>query len=190
MLFRSELLNITSLEAFYTFSTDLTLDRDGSGYGQGVLEISRMRLDTPDSRNIIAMAVYDAVTSARVITFKLNYKISSDNQLHLNITSNIDELIMAEISRKQSELSAHYRDRFKAELSERVESELAKNESLYSALKVLQQNSNDNLSEVKSYEQVVAARKKEMVKRINELQSPIEKQLDKVKQGLPSLPSF
>ena len=185
-----ELLNITSLKGFYTFRTDFTLDRDGTGHGQGVLEVSRVHLDTPDSRNIIAMAVYDAVTSAQVITFKLNYEISRDNQMHLNITSNIDELIMAEISRKQNELKSHYRDRLKAELSERIEAELAKNQSLYSALKVLQQNSNGNLSEVESYEQVVAAKKKEMDKRINELQSQIEKQLDKVKQSLPSLPSF
>ncbi|KKK79966.1 hypothetical protein LCGC14_2828210, partial [marine sediment metagenome] len=185
-----ELLNITSLKGFYTFRTDFTLDRDGTGHGQGVLEVSRVHLDTPDSRNIIAMAVYDAVTSAQVITFKLNYEISRDNQMHLNITSNIDELIMAEISRKQNELNSHYRDRLKAELSERIEAELAKNQSLYSALKVLQQNSNGNLSEVESYEQVVAAKKKEMDKRINELQSQIEKQLDKVKQSLPSLPSF
>ena len=78
----------------------------------------------------------------------------------------------------------------KAELSERVEAELAKNQTLYSALKELQQNSNGNLAEVQSYERVVAARKKEMEKRINELQSQIGKQLDKVKQSLPSLPSF
>ncbi|MQY77096.1 MAG: TIGR03545 family protein [Spirochaeta sp.] len=185
-----ELLNITSLEGFYTFSTDFTLDRDGAGRGQGLLEISRVRLDTPDSRDIIAAAVYDAVTSAQVITFKLNYEISGDKQLHLNITSNIDNLIMAEISRKQNELTAHYRDRLKAELSERVEAELAKNQTLYSSLKELQQISNGNLAEVKSYEQVVAAKKKEMDKRINELQSQIEKELDKVKQSLPSLPSF
>lgn len=185
-----ELLNITSLKGFYTFSTDFTLDRDGAGQGQGVLEVSRVRLDTPDSRNIIATAVYDAVTSARVITFKLNYEISRNNQMHLNITSNIDELIMAEISRKQNELKSHYRDRLKAELSERIEAELAKNQNLYSALKVLQQNSNGNLASVESYEQVVAVKKKEMDKRINELQSQIEKQLDKVKQSLPSLPSF
>jgi len=185
-----ELLNITSLEGFYTFSTDFTLDRDGAGRGQGVLEVNRVRLDTPDSRNIIATAVYDAVASAQVITFKLNYEISTDKQLHLNITSNIDNLIMAEISRKQNELSAHYRDLLKAELSERVEAELAKNQTLYSALKGLQHSSNGNLAEVKSHEEVVAARKEEMDKRINELQSQIEKQLDKVKQSLPSLPSF
>ncbi|MQY76837.1 MAG: TIGR03545 family protein [Spirochaeta sp.] len=185
-----ELLDITSLEGFYTFSTDFTLDRDGAGRGQGVLEVSRVNLDTPDSRNIIATAVYDAVTSAQLITFKLNYEISGEKQLHLNITSNIDELIMAEISRKQNELSAHYRDRLKAELSERVEAELAKNQTLYSALKELQQNSNGNLAEVQSYERVVAARKEEMEKRINELQSQIGKQLDKVKQSLPAIPSF
>ncbi|MBA7544046.1 hypothetical protein ES705_36392 [subsurface metagenome] len=165
-----ELLDISSLEGFYTFTTDFTLDRDGAGRGQGVLEVSRVRLDTPDSRNIIATAVYNAVANAQVITFKLNYEIFRDKQLHLNITSNIDELIMAEISRKQNELSAHYRGRL--------------------ALKGLQQSSNGNLAEVKSYEDVVAARKKEIDKRINELQSQIEKQLDKVKQSLPSLPSF
>jgi len=185
-----ELLDITSLEGFYTFTTDLTLDRDGACSGQGVVEVSRVRLDTPDSRNIIATAVYNAVTSAQVITFKLNYEISRDEELHLNISSNIDELIMTEISRKQNELSAHYRDLLKAELSERVETELAKNQTLYSALKGLQENSNGNLAEVKSYEEVVAAKKEEMDKRINELQSQIEKQLDKVKQSLPSLPSF
>jgi uncharacterized protein (TIGR03545 family) len=185
-----ELLNITSIEGFYTFTTDFTLDRDGTGRGQGLLEVSRVRLDTPDSRNIIATAVHDAVTNAQIITFKLNYEISRDKQLHLNITSNVDNLIMTEISRKQNELSAHYRDRLKAELSERVEAELAKNQTLYSALKELQQISNGNLADVKSYEQIVAARKKEMDKRINELQSQIEKQIDKVKQSLPSLPSF
>ena len=152
-----------------------------------MLEVSRVSLDTPDSRNIIATAVYDAVTSAQVITFKLNYEISKDKELHLKIASNIDELIMTEISRKQNELSAHYRDRLKAELSERVETELAKNQTLYSALKGLQQSANGNLTEVKSYEEVVAAKKKEMDKRINELQSQI---IDKVKQSLPSLPSF
>jgi len=185
-----ELLDITSLEGFYTFSTDFTLERDGAGRGQGVLEVSRVRLDTPDNRNIIATAVYDAVTSAQMITFKLNYEISRDKELHLKITSNIDELIMTEISRKQNELSTHYRDRLKAELSERVEMELAKNQTLYSALQGLQQSSNGNLLEVKSYEQGVAAKKKEIDKRINELQSQIEKQLDKIKPSLPSLPSF
>ncbi len=185
-----ELLDITSLEGFYTFSTNFTLDRGGAGRGQGVLEVSRVRLDTPDSHNIIAIAVYNAVTNAQVITFKLNYEISGDKQLHLNITSNIDKLIIAEINRKQNELSTHYRDRLKAELSERIEAELAKNQTLYSALKGLKQSSNGNLAEVKSYEQVVASKKKEMDKRINELQSQIGKELDKVKQSLPSLPSF
>ena len=185
-----ELLNITSLEGFYNFSTDFTLDRDGAGHGQGVLEVSRVRMDTPDSRNIIAAAVHDAVTNAQMITFNLNYKISVDKQLHLNVTSNIDNLIITEINRKQNELKTYYRDRFKEELSERVETELAKNQALYSTLKGLQQNSNSNLAMVKSYEQVVANRKKEVDNRINELQSQIEKQLDKVKQSLPSLPSF
>lgn len=189
-----ELLNITSLEGFYTFTTDFVLDRDGAGRGQGLLEVSRVHLDTPGSSNIIAAAVYDAVTNAQVITFKLNYEISRDKQLHLNVTSNIDNLIMTEISRKQNELRTHYRDLLKAELSERIEAELAKNQSLYSALKGLQQGSNGNLAEVKSYEQVVATKKKEMDKRINELQSQIEKQLDKqldkIKPSLPSLPSF
>ncbi len=182
-----ELLDITSLEGFYTFTTDFTLDRDGAGRGQGVVEVSRVSLDTPDSRNIIATAVYNAVTNAKVITFKLNYEISRDKEIELKVTSNIDNLIMTEISRKQNELSAHYRDLLKAELSGRVDAELAKNQTLYSALKGLQENSNGNLAEVKSYEEVVAAKKKEMDKRIIELQSQI---IDKVKQSLPSLPSF
>lgn len=185
-----ELLDITSLEGFYTFSTDFILDRDGAGRGQGLLEVNRVRLDNPDSQNIIAAAVYDAVTNAQVITFRLTYDISVDKQLHLNITSNIDKLIMAEIDRKQTELSAHYRERLKAELSERIDAELAKNQTLYSALKGLKQNSDANLAEAKNYEQVVDAKKKEIDKRINELQSKIGKELDKAKKSLPSLPSF
>jgi len=168
--------------------TSLVLERDGRMSGEGRIELPELSVLSADAGDLLGATIAETLNGLSTGTMDFRYTVGPDRSMHLELTSNLDDLLSRRLSEKLAALSAEYAARLRGALEDRLRETLAENGQLYAVLEDLEAAAGGNLADAGAYQRIVTARQKELEGKLTELRQKatdtLRKEAEKQLEGV------
>jgi uncharacterized protein (TIGR03545 family) len=180
-------LNIEGMDCNYNMEGGISFDNLNRAGGTFAIRLFDVKLDLIDKNDLIAKNLKE-VLSENPVDIKVGYTVSENGDYKMSINSNLDELISGIVNKLASEVISEAEKKLKEKLNELLNPYLEKYQEKYKEVIGLEDDFNENLTDLNNYREIIDDKKKELESRIEELKKETtEKIEEKVKEEIDNL---
>ncbi len=153
-----------------------------------------MNVEVAEPDHIIAKGLVKALHETPVVTLHVEYAIHDNQDMTMNIRSNLDTILANALSKMFDEMAKEAEAQLTQAFYDKLEPELKKNKEVAEAYKLLNIDSMEDIKDVKALQDTLSAKKKELDDYINKMKNQAtDKIKDQVKdqiKEIPKVPKF
>jgi uncharacterized protein (TIGR03545 family) len=187
-------IGIKSITGTYVLKNNLAITQDGAVIGASEISSDSVNVEVAEPDHIIAKGLVKALHETPVVTLHVEYAIHDNQDMTMNIRSNLDTILANALSKMFDEMAKEAEAQLTQAFYDKLEPELKKNKEVAEAYKLLNIDSMEDIKDVKALQDTLSAKKKELDDYINKMKNQAtDKIKDQVKdqiKEIPKVPKF